>query len=120
MDAIAKLEGAGFAFQAVGNGDTVTDQTPVGGAIVPNNASVILYLGEEKPNAPCTVPNVLGKTAAEANKALTNAGLIMKVAGATSSSSGNVRAISQSHAEGEQLAAGTVVTVQFGDSSVLD
>ena len=54
------------------------------------------------------------------DQALTNAGLIMKVAGATSSSSGNVRAISQSYAEGEELAAGTVVVVQFGDSTVLD
>ena len=37
-----------------------------------------------------------------------------------SSSSGNVYAISQSQAAGTQLAAGEVVTVQFGDSSVLD
>ena len=120
MDAVAKLEGAGFAFKAVGNGETVTDQTPVGGAIVPNNATVILYMGEKKPSALCAVPNVMGKTAAESNQILTNAGLIMKVAGATSSSSGNVRAISQSYPEGERLAAGTVVTVQFGDSTVLD
>ena len=69
--------------RTVGDGDTVTDQTPAGGAIVPNNASIILYLGAEKPDTPCTVPNVVGKTAAEANKALTNAGLIMKVTGAT-------------------------------------
>lgn len=62
----------------------MTDQTPGGGAIVPNNASIVLYLGVEKPNAPSTVPNVVGKTPAEANKALTNAGLIMKVTGATS------------------------------------
>ncbi len=119
-EAAGKLESAGFAFKTVGDGDTVTDQTPVGGAIVPNNATIILYLGEQKPDTPCAVPNVMGKTAAEANQALTNAGLIMKVAGATSSSSGNVRAISQSYAEGEELAAGTVVVVQFGDSTVLD
>ena len=119
-EAKTKLENAGFACRTLGNGETVTDQTPAGGAIVPNNATIILYLGEQKPDAPCTVPNVIGLTAAEANKALTNAGLIMKVAGATSTSSGNVRAIGQSHGEGTQLAAGDVVTVQFGDSSVLD
>lgn len=115
-----KLTNAGFACRTIGSGDTVTDQTPAGGAIVPNNATIILYLGEEKPDALCTVPNVIGKTAAEANKALTNAGLIMRVTGATSSSSGNVHAITQSQPEGTELAAGTVVTVQFGDSSVLD
>ena len=119
-DAKAKMDSAGFSYRTVGNGDTVTDQTPAGGAIVPNNATIVLYLGEEKPDTLCTVPNVVGKTASEANRMLTNAGLIMKVAGATSSSSGNVYAISQSQAAGTQLAAGEVVTVQFGDSSVLD
>ena len=116
----ARMESAGFACRTVGDGATVTDQTPAGGAIVPNNATVVLYLGAEKPDTLCTVPSVVGKTASEANQALTNAGLIMKVAGATSSSSGNVHAIAQSHAAGTQLAAGEVVTVQFGDSSVLD
>lgn len=119
-DAKAKMDSAGFAYRTVGNGETVTDQTPAGGAIVPNNATIVLYLGEEKPDTLCTVPNVVGKTASEANRMLTNAGLIMKVAGATSSSSGNVYAISQSQTAGTQLAAGEVVTVQFGDSSVLD
>lgn len=119
-DAKARLEAAGFSCRTVGSGETVTDQTPAGGAIVPNNAAVILYLGGQKPDTPCVVPNVVGQTAAEANKALTNAGLIMKVAGTTSAASGNVRAISQSYPEGTELKAGDVVTVQFGDTSVLD
>lgn len=119
-DAKAKLESAGFASRTVGGGETVTGQTPVGGAIVPNDASIVLYLGEEKPDGPCTVPNVSGKTAAEANRMLTSAGLIMKVAGTTVTGSGNVHANSQSVAEGTELPAGSVVTVWFGDSSVLD
>lgn len=119
-DAKTKLEAAGFSCRTVGSGETVTDQTPAGGAIVPNNATIILYLGEQKPDTTCVVPNVIGKTAAEANKALTNAGLIMKVTGATSTSSGNVHALAQSHPEGTELKAGDVVTVQFGDTSVLD
>lgn len=119
-DAKARLESAGFSCRTLGSGDTVTDQTPAGGAIVPNNATIILYLGAEKSDAPCIVPNVIGKTAAEANKTLTNAGLIMKVTGTTSTSSGNVHALAQSHPEGTELKAGDVVTVQFGDTSVLD
>lgn len=115
-----RLAGLGFTFRTVGNGDTVTDQTPAGGAIVPGNASIILYLGQEKPDTPCTVPNVVGKSASEANKAITNAGLIMKVTGTTTASSGNVYAITQSLPAGTEVAAGTVVTVQFGDNSVLD
>ncbi len=119
-DAKTRLSNAGFTCTTVGDGATVTDQTPVGGTIVPNNASIILYLGAEKPDTPCTVPNVVGKSASEANKALTNAGLIMRASGATTSSSGNVHAITQDTAAGSQVPAGTVVTVQFGDNSVLD
>ena len=115
-----RLADLGFTFRTVGDGDTVTDQTPAGGAIVPGNASIILYLGQEKPDTPCTVPNVVGKSASEANKAITNAGLIMKVTGTTTASSGKVYAITQSLPAGTEVAAGTVVTVQFGDNSVLD
>ena len=115
-----RLADLGFTFRTVGDGDTVTDQTPAGGAIVPGNASIILYLGQEKPDTPCTVPNVVGKSASEANKAITNSGLIMKVTGTTTASSGNVYAITQSLPAGTEVAAGTVVTVQFGDNSVLD
>lgn len=113
-EAKAALRSAGFTYRTVGSGETVTDQTPAGGAIVPNNASVVLYLGTEKSDTPSTVPDVTGKTPTEANKALTNAGLIMKVAGATSASGGSVTAISQSAEAGSQLPAGSVVTVRFG------
>ena len=119
-EAIAKLQNAGFGYQLVGKSDTVTDQIPAGGAIVPNNASIILYCGEEADRGLCTVPDVVGKSAAEANKALANAGLIMRMAGTTASSSGNVYAISQETAAGTELSPGEVVTVRFGDRSVLD
>ena len=119
-DAVRQLKQEGFACRLVGNGTTVTDQTPVGGAIVPNNAEIILYLGAKKPTNLCTMPDVMGLSAAKANEAITNAGLIMKFAGVINTSSGNVRAISQSVEAGTKLAAGEVVTVQFGDNSVLD
>ena len=119
-DAKSRLEAAGFSCRTVGSGDTVTDQTPAGGAIVPNNATIVLYLGTEKPDSLCTVPNVVGQTAAAANRMLTDAGLILKVSGTTSTSSGNVKALSQNLEAGTEVEAGTVVTVQFGDSSVLD
>ena len=113
-DAKKRLSGMGFTCRTVGDGTTVTDQTPQGGAIVPNNANIILYLGAEKSNAPCVVPTIAGLTAAQANTALTNAGLIMKVSGTTSASSGNVFALNQSIAPGTEVPAGTVVTVQLG------
>ena len=112
-----KLSALGFACQVVGEGANVTDQTPAGGAIIPNNAAVILYLGQQKPTDLCTVPNVVGKTASEANTTLTNAGLILRVSGATSTSSGNAFALSQSIPADTKVEAGTVVTVQLGTQS---
>ena len=119
-DAQAKAEAVGLTVRTVGDGETVTDQTPLGGAIVPNNAEIILYLGAEKSTELCIVPNVVGDSAAAANRKLTDAGLIMSVSGATGGSSASVRAISQSETPGTEVAAGTVVRVQFSDSSVTD
>ena len=118
--AAERLSANDFSFRTVGSGDTVTDQTPAGGAIVPNSAEIILYLGAEKSGEKCIVPNVVGDSAATANQKIVNAGLIMGVSGATNASSSTVRAISQSIAAGTEVEAGTVVRVQFSDSSVRD
>ena len=52
------LKNDGYTYKTVGDGETVTDQTPVGGSIVPNNATIILYMGAEKSQETCTVPIV--------------------------------------------------------------
>ena len=117
-EAAAKLADYGFsAYRVVGDGDSVTDQTPAGGAIIPAGAEVILYMGAEKSDQLCTVPNVVGLSADEANRALVNAGLIMKATGAGGS---GVKVISQSLASGTEAAAGSVVTVQMGQMTNID
>ena len=118
-DAIERLTRASFSYRTVGDGDTVTDQTPAGGAIIPNNAQIILYLGAEKPAELCTVPSVIGMTIDKATQTMAKAGLILRVSGTTRGAS-QVLAIQQDKAEGSKLAAGSVVTAQFGDASVLD
>ncbi len=117
-EAEERLNAAGFPWRTVGDGDSVTAQTPAGGAIVPNDAQIVLYLGAEKPETLSTVPDVTGKSLTEARTVLAQEGLILRVAG-TAGSSG-VRAISQDRQPGQELEAGSVVTVQFGDGSVLD
>ena len=114
-EAASKLAEYGFtSYRTVGDGSTVTDQTPAGGAIVPTGAEIILYMGAEKSDALCKVPNVIGLSAADANRKLTDAGLIMKAAGASGS---GVKAISQSTGQGAEVPAGTVITVQMGQTS---
>ena len=94
--------------------------TPAGGAVIPGKSTVILYAGAEKPNTMYTVPQLVGKTAAEANVAATNAGLLVRFSGATQTTSGNIRVLSQSLEAGQQVPAGTVITVQLGDANMTD
>ena len=118
-EAVERLTRASFSYRTVGDGDTVTDQTPAGGAIIPNNAQIILYLGADKPNELCTVPDVMGMTVEKATQAMAKAGLILRVSGTTRGAS-KALAIRQDKEAGSKLAAGSVVTAQFGDGSVLD
>lgn len=119
-DARSRMEARGFTCKVVGSGGTVTDQTPAGGAVIPGKSTVILYAGAEKPNTMYTVPQLVGKTAAEANVAATNAGLLVRFSGATQTTSGNIRVLSQSLEAGQQVPAGTVITVQLGDTNMSD
>ena len=116
-EAAAKLREYGYtSYRVIGDGYTVTDQTPVGGAIVPASAQIILYMGEEKSSELCTVPNLIGLTASQVNKKLTDAGLIVRLTGASGDNSA-IKVIAQSHEAGTQVEAGTVITVQMGQSS---
>lgn len=116
-EAAAKLKEYGYnSYRVIGNGVTVTDQTPAGGAIVPASAQIILYMGEEKSGELCTVPDLIGLSASEVNKKLSDAGLIMRLTGASGDSSA-IKAIAQSHEAGTQVEEGTVITVQMGQSS---
>ena len=119
-EAKTRLAEKGFSAKVVGSGDTVTDQTPVGGAIIPGKSTVVLYAGSEKPDTLCTVPNLMGRTPSEANTVATNSGLLIRVSGTTDSESGSVRVLSQSVEPSAQVSAGTVITVQLGDISVKD
>ena len=119
-EAKAKLKDRALSYKIVGDGETITDQTPAGGAIIPGKSSVILYAGEEKSTGKCVVPHLIGKTPSEANTTATAAGLLIRFSGTTGSESSSVRVLSQSIDEGTEVEAGTVITVQLGDTSVTD
>lgn len=119
-EAKAKLKDRALSYKIVGDGETITDQTPVGGAIIPGKSSVILYVGEEKSTDKCVVPHLIGKTPSEANTTATATGLLIRFSGTTGSESSSVRVLSQSIDEGTEVEAGTVITVQLGDTSVTD
>lgn len=119
-DAEAKLKTKGFSVKVVGDGETVTAQTPEGGTVIPGKSRIILYAGAEKPTTLCTVPSLVGLTPGEANTAVSSAGLLLRFTGTTDSGSNSVRVINQSETAGAQVAAGTVISAQLSDSGVTD
>ena len=115
-----RMKERGFACKVEGDGENITDQTPVGGAIIPGKSTVVLYAGAEKSDKMCTVPSLVGRTPSEANTAVTNAGLLIRFTGTTSSESNTVLVFSQEQEAGTEVPAGTVITVRLGDTTVRD
>ena len=72
---------------------------------------MILYTGTANEEKTITVPDVMGKSPAQVNKLITDAGLNISVSGAVASKS--AYAVKQYPSAGSSVSAGTVVTVEF-------
>ncbi len=114
------LKSNGFTYRVVGEGETVTDQIPVGGAVIPSGSQVVLYMGEEKPTDQVAVPSLWGKTAAEAQEILRPFGLYLRVGGTSRYMSANATVASQSIYWGTLVERGTVIECRFSDNTVQD
>ena len=107
------LQALNLQVKVIGNGSYVVAQSPAPGTMLSANSVVVLY-SEEGLNTPtCKVPNVVGLSAAAANRAIINAGLNIEIATGTLESVEGATAVKQSIAEGESVLPGTVVTVDF-------
>lgn len=116
-DAKAKINASKLEYQVVGSGDKVIRQLPEAGNQVLNGGIVILYT-EESADRTVTVPNLVGLTATEVNTAAAKAGINIEFSGNTSSA--GLKAYRQSIDAGQQVQAGTIVTVYFRDNSAVD
>ena len=117
-EAGAALTEASLTYRRVGEGETVTDQVPLEQAVIPSGSEIILYFGEEYDNLEVTVPNVVGRNPEDANLLLSQAGLYMKIIGATGD--GTIQAVSQEPAAGSAVEKGAVIAVEFSDLSAKD
>lgn len=119
LDAIASINEAGLKHEIVGDESVgIVDYTVPGASLsIPRDGTVILYMqGAEKEMV--TVPNVIGKTVDEANRAIVNAGLNISLDGGAVNNA-NAVAFSQSVEAGTEVGRGTVISVTFmveGDS----
>ena len=117
-DAKQLLKKQGLTVRVVGDGAAVTGQLPAANVSIAPGSQVILYAGTEKPANTVTVPELYGKSFANAKKALEDAGLFVK-SGGTLSTTANAVVSTQSVKKGEQVPAGSVVEVTLVDGSIL-
>ncbi len=115
-EAAAKIRALGLSVEYGddGTGDTVTAQVPKsGGVVTREGGKVILYTGGgEKKEA--IVPNVLGRSAKDASALLLESGFNIRIVGAKNYKIGaGASVVAVSHAAGERLARGSVITVTF-------
>lgn len=115
---IAKAFGeSGLKYNIIGSGDRVLNQVPKGGSTLSEGSTVALYTEKDK-TATVIVPDVKGRTATDANIILTNAGLNMKVFGASDTGQGAAVVSNQSPAAGTEVDRGSAVSVEFSFSNV--
>lgn len=112
-----KINSSKLTYKVIGKGDKVVKQLPEAGSSVYNGGMVILYT-EESDSQTVTVPNLIGLTAAEVNKAAAAAGINIKFSGNVTSTS--VLSYAQDIKAGETVALGQIVTVYFRDEASAD
>lgn len=111
----AQLTAAGLKAEYISStdGTEVTGQVPSAGTVMPSGSTVMLYMGDIPLSdyRMSTVPNVIGRTVEEANKALSEAGLNISITGAATGS--EAKAVSQSVNSGLVVYRGSVIEVNF-------
>ena len=120
-EVITELSDRGMLFEIIGEGEKVTYQNPPGGSTInQKTGKLIIYTGESKPETLIEVPNVIGKSAYQANVAIVNAGLNIIIDGTLNVTEGSgATVIHQNPSAGSTVEIGTVVSVtvrHMGDS----
>ena len=102
-------------YEIIGNGEKIISQMPKANSVIyKNGGKIILYTSNNEGADTAIVPNVVGKSPEAANIMLINAGLNVKIEGATNFKYGQgATVVYQSYDEGAVLARGAVVTIKI-------
>lgn len=110
---------SGLSYSVVGGGNTVLTQMPDCTQAIYRNGTVLLFTDDHSSPGLVTVPDFAGLTAAGVNELAVKNGLNVQFSGSAVTVSG-VTAYKQSVDAGTQVERGTIITVSFKDSSVMD
>ena len=107
-----KIQNEGYTAKVYGDGDTVLEQIPAPGGVIPKGGTVALFTDEASQSRTVIVPTLTGMTRSQVNQAAAAAGVQVSMSGAALTN-GSVISSIQSIAPGEKVKPGTVVTVSF-------
>ncbi|MDD6188809.1 MAG: PASTA domain-containing protein, partial [Clostridiales bacterium] len=121
-EARKSMESLGFNVKVVGSGATVTDQAPMANVSIAPNSTVIIYVGEDKPNKTVEVETLNGMSYRQAKAVLEQDGLFIRCVGVAPSDSLTIVVASQSISPGSEVAYGSVVQVTLidNDSTIME
>lgn len=111
-EAKTELETVGINIKFNGDGDVVTDQIPKAYSKLAKDSTVVAYTEGADAKRTVTIPKVVGLTAAEANKKITDAGLNVRIKG-LAGGVGRAVCSGQSPGDGNVVEPGTIVTLDF-------
>ncbi len=106
------LSWRGFSYEIIGNGTTVTAQTPEAGAKISSDTGLlVLYTGDETPADTVEIPDLMGMSAYNANNTAVALDLNVTFYGSTNGSTATV--INQYPAAGTKVPRGTIVEIEL-------
>jgi stage V sporulation protein D (sporulation-specific penicillin-binding protein) len=110
---------SGFSYEVIGNGTNIVSQVPAEGSNLLKGGVVVLYTGGETADDMVSVPNLIGKTASAANKALINHGLNLNLINGTLNvldsavDDKSAIVVSQNYEPDSKVPKGTIVSVEI-------
>ena len=113
------LKKQGLSYITKGVAETVTDQLPTSGQIVPGDSQVILYLGEQPEKEQVTIPDFNGMTRQQASDAAGILGLYILPKG-NDGIAPNIKVTAQSVPKDTKVPTGTTITLHFADTKAAD
>jgi len=111
-DAMATLRRSGYNVTLIGDGTTVVKQVPEAGIEYGVGGTVLLYTDEASIPSQVQVPDVVGMSVTEVNKAIVGAGLRLQLSGVDESGASFV-AYTQFPTAGTMVDPNTTVEVEF-------
>lgn len=106
----------GYSTKVVGTGNNVIAQTPAANKIIPKGGVIVIYTDGSPTSSKVEVPDFSQMSISNVNQLAVSTGINIVFSG-PSKKTGSMRSYKQSVAEGEEVEAGSSVTVYFKEVS---